>query len=51
LWADQLRFELGQCYREAQRANVNVYTLDPGGLRAPVRSRASSAPTLATPAN
>ncbi len=33
--ADQLRFELGQCYREAQRANINVYTLDPGGLRAP----------------
>ena len=41
--ADQIRFELGQCYREAQRANVNVYTLDPGGLRAPYDSGAVSA--------
>lgn len=41
--ADQLRFELGQCYREAQRANVNVYTLDPGGLRAPYEAGVASA--------
>lgn len=41
--ADQLRFELGQSYREAQRANVNVYTLDPGGLRAPYEAGVASA--------
>jgi VWFA-related protein len=32
--ADQIRVEMNDCYRAAQRANVNVYTLDPGGLRA-----------------
>jgi VWFA-related protein len=33
--ADQIRVELNECYRAAQRANVNVYALDAGGLRAP----------------
>ena len=33
--ADQIRTELNDCYRAAQHANVNVYPLAPGGLRAP----------------
>jgi VWFA-related protein len=33
--ADSIRVELNDCYRAAQRANVNVYTVDTGGLRAP----------------
>jgi VWFA-related protein len=33
--AGQISAELNECYREAQRANVNVYPMDPGGLRAP----------------
>jgi VWFA-related protein len=33
--ARQISAELNECYREAQRANVNVYPFDSGGLRAP----------------
>jgi VWFA-related protein len=40
--ADQIRTELNDCYRAAQRANVNVYPLDPGGLRPPYDAAVAS---------
>jgi VWFA-related protein len=43
----QLILDLQNAFREAGEANVNVYSLDPGGLRAPYDSVVASA----TPAN
>jgi VWFA-related protein len=41
--ADQVRTNMNENYRAAQRANVNVYPLDPGRLRAPYNMAVASA--------
>jgi VWFA-related protein len=42
--ARQILTDLDGCLRAAQRANVNIYGFDPGGLRAPYSGAASEDP-------